>query len=725
MEMHGPSPVNDGSFMLRLAMAAGHCPVCGEAAEPGSCQSCGAEVPPAEGPSEYAVARNKALSSLVRRASEMRRRWQEDLAPGPKVTADQLAGAFVQSEVLERLDHAEQACQRLSCLDFDDKAALGTSVRAAVVGEVDLIEEVGDLCREIASLDVHPPQPELLGELLDAARRVEDMLLRLLETLSAQTIEEARRGEKGLQEAISQGPRAADLQPTALELFASADVDARVALAVGRPGSYLDASGFIDIGRVFGAYSGEEGPYERLARASAEYFRHLLPEDPDPSAGTFLILAAVNIASLNGPIRAHRCAKAMAELVGQAAALDSEAVSSVFERSVAEGPKLFAAASRVRMGMQLIRHASEMEAVEDELILREVMSSYLEITESAFRSHAWAMLEMQAVIDGKAPNGGDPPTLGSLLQRLRASPAALARDLADTTDADLRNAAGHSQYRWDRQAEEVEDLKTGQRWGVDDLEARTEALSDSVLGLDAGYLCGLIAAGIDFAAPREEVDPTLRALLVEAAFAVAGYELAELSQDSATASIRVDAEASLPALMTAVASMSALVKGVNAYRVMSADSGRALIDVAAERMLAATSGPEETRDLEIVRCFTDSEIRTGAPAADALFQSLVVQAKVVAATALQSLLLDGPTAEVAAKIRIRVEAVLELASDDPNLDLQATQVARRHLQRIVANTYSLERGQPKAFDALLRGIRATLSWADRQGISWPPEGERD
>jgi hypothetical protein len=202
----------------------------------------------------------------------MHQRWDGDPAPGAKVTADQLAGAFVQSEVLERLDHAEQACQRLSCLDFDDKAALGTSVREAVVGQLDLIEEVGDLCLEIVSLDVSPPQPELLARLLDAASRIEEMLLCFLETLTAQTIAEVREGEERLQEAISRGPWAAEVQPPALELFAAADIDARIAVAVGRPGSYLDASGFIDIGRVFGAYSGEESPYERLAEASGTYF---------------------------------------------------------------------------------------------------------------------------------------------------------------------------------------------------------------------------------------------------------------------------------------------------------------------------------------------------------------------------------------------------------------------------------------------------------------------
>jgi hypothetical protein len=31
------------------------------------------------------------------------------------------------------------------------------------------------------------------------------------------------------------------------------------------------------------------------------------------------------------------------------------------------------------------------------------------------------------------------------------------------------------------------------------------------------------------------------------------------------------------------------------------------------------------------------------------------------------------------------------------------------------------RGKPKALKALLRRIQAALAWADRQGVSWPPQ----
>jgi hypothetical protein len=725
VDAYGPSPVNDGSFTLRLAMAGAPCPDCEEVGEPGLCESCGAEVPQVEGLSEIAVARSAALSSPRERAIELQQGWHPGPLAGAQITGDQFAGAFLQSKILERFDEAELACQRLSCHDLDDSAALGTSVRGVVLEELRLLEELRALCLELATFDVVPPQPELRRNLLEAGMRIAEMLLCFLETITAQTVTQVREGEARLQEAISRRPRAGELEQPVIELLASADLDARIALAVGKAGTYLDESGFIDLSRIFGAYSGEGGPYQRSSKAATSYFRHLLPAELDASAGSFLILAAVNIASLDGPLRAHRCAAAMASLIRDAAALDRGAVAVVLERSVREGPKLFAAASRVRMGMALIRRVSELEDVDEQLILREVMSSYLEIAESAFRSNAWAVLNVQAVLDGKEPSEEDPPMLGSLLQRLGASNSELALTLAEAADADLRNAAGHAQYRWDSETEEVEDLQTGQRWSVDELEARTEALNDSVIGVDAGYLCGVTAAEIEVRPTDSDQDPNMRRLLLEAAFAVAGYELTELSQDGATATVTSKASASLPSLMTAVASQSALVTDVDGYRVISAASGRVLVDVAAERMLASTKGSEEMRDLEMIRCFTDSEIRTGASASEALGEGLVVQTKVVAGTALHALAFEGPTLSVVARIRGRSQAVLDYLDQHPGIPPKAAEAGRRRLGRIIACTFSLERAEPKALNHLLRGIRAACSWADRQGISWPPEGKVD
>jgi hypothetical protein len=511
------------------------------------------------------------------------------------------------------------------------------------------------------------------------------------------------------------------IEERAVELFASTDLDSRISLATGRPASYVDEAGFVDSGRIFTAFAGEEEPYERLAEAAASYFDYLLPGAPEPAAGTILILAAVNLSSLDRPLLAHGCAAEMAKLVAEAAKTDHEAVGVVFRRSAKEGPKLFAAASRVKAGMRLLRHASELEEIAEELFLREVMISYLEIAESAFRSVAWAVLGLQDVITGQEVGEEEPPTLGSLKQRLTASDSKLAERLGEAVDSELRNAAGHAEYRWDPEAAEVENLKTGRRWNVEELEERVEALGDSVVGVDAGYQCGLIASNVELRAPIESTDPVIRRLLIEASFSVAGYELADLSDDAATATVRALEDASLPPLMTAVAAQSALVPDAASYRVLDVDSGAALLDVPAERMSAATKGPSVTRDLEIVQCFTDSEIRTGRPASVAAGESLGVLVKVVAVTALRSLAFEGATSTAVVAIRERAEAVLEFANSHPEIEQAVARAARRRMERVVADTYPLERGEPKAVKGILRRIQAAFAWADRRDVSWPPQ----
>lgn len=711
--------------MLRLAMKAGHCPGCEEASEPGECEVCGAEVPDSEESTELAVTRRAVLASLLERAEELWRECSAERPPAARVTGEQLAGAVAQSKVLGLLDDAGLACQRLSTFDFDDAEVLGASAREAVAAELDLVEEVRDLCFELAAFDVRPAQPELHDELIAAGRRGVEMLLRFLETLDAQTIAEVREAEGRLQEAIHRSSTYIDLDDRVEALAQSTDLDARIALVTGRPGPYVDEAGFVSLGRVFGAFAGEEGVYDQLADAAATYFRHLLPGKLEPVAGAMLILPAVSLASIDRPLLAQRCATAMTELVDSAVALDREAVGAVLHRNAEEGPKLFAAASRVQAGMRLIRHASELEEIEEELILREVMNGYLEIVESAFRSYAWAVLQMQAVLKGKTLGQGEPPMLGSLLQRLRASDSGLARALAEAADVELRNAAGHAQYRWDPEAQEVEDLEKDRRWTVAELEERTEALGDSVVGVDAGYLCAAVAAGIEVDASAATSDPRIREQLVETSFALGGYEMTELSSDGATATVRAGGDASLLSLMRTVASLAALVEAKDAYRVFDADSGKALLDVPAEQMLAATRGAEETRDLHVVQCFADSQIRTGAQVSQAARDGFVLQVKGVAFNAEHALVLIGPSDPVVVGIRTRAEVVLDFLARHPEIDSQIAKAGKRRLERLIAATFALQRGEPKALDGLVRRLGAAFNWAEQQGVSWPPGFDGD
>lgn len=725
MEIHGPSQYNDGSFMLRLAMKAGHCPVCEEAREPGECEVCGADVPASEESTELAVRRRKVLASLLERAEGLWRECDAERPSGARITGEQLAGAVAQARLIGLLEDAELACQRLSTFDFDDAAVLGAPVRKAIIAELDLIEEVRDLCFELAAFDVVPDQPEVRKELIAAGKRGVEMLLRLLEALSAQTISEVRGAEGRLQEAIDRSSTYIGLHDRIEALAQISDLDARIVLVIGGPGPYLEEDGSVSLGRVFGAFAGEEGVYERLADAATTYLRHLLPGELEAVAGAMLILPAVGLASVDRPLLAQRRAKAMAELVAGAVALDREAVGAVLDRNAEEGPMLFAAASRVQAGMRLIRHASELQEIEEELILREVMNGYLEIAESAFRSYGWAVLQMQAVLDGKPLGQGEPPMLGSLLQRLRASESELARALGEAADVDLRNAAGHAQYRWDSEAEEVEDLRTGRRWSVDELGERTEALGDSVVGVDAGFLCAAVAAGIEVDASAASSDPGIRGQLAEASFALSGYELTELSSDGATATVRAGADSSPLALMRAVASLAALVDAPEAYRVFDADSGDALLDVPVERMIAATSGREETRDLQVVQCFADSQIRTGAAPSQAAGDGFVLQAKAVAFNAEQALILTGPLEAVVVEIRTRAELVLDFLARYPKIDPHIAKTGKRRLESVVGATFRAQRGEPKAVKELSRRLGAMFDWAQGQEVTWPPGSEAD
>jgi hypothetical protein len=660
------------------------------------------------------------LASLLERAEGL---WQEcdaERPRGARITGEQLAGAVAQSKLCDLLDDAGLACQRLSTFDFDDTDVLGTPVREAIAAELDLVEKVRDLSFELAAFDVVPDQPELREELIAAGRRDVEMLLRFLEALSAQTIAEVREAEGRLQEAIYRSSTYADLDDRVEDLAQSIDLDARIALVTGRPGPYLEEGGFVSLGRVFGVFAGEEGVYEQLADAATTYFRHLLPGELEPVAGAMLILPTVSLASIDRPLLAQHCATTMTELVDSAVALDREAVGAVLDRSAEEGPKLFAATSRVQAGMRLIRHASELEEIEEELLLREVMSAYLEIVESAFRSYAWAVLQMQAVIEGKSLGPEEPPMLGSLLQRLRASDSELARALGEAADVELRNAAGHAQYRWDSGAQEVEDLEKGLRWTVAELEEKTEALGDSVVGVDAGYLCAAVAAGIEVDASAATSDPRIREQLIETSFALGGYELTGLSSDGATATVRAGVDASLPSLMRTVASLAALVEAQDAYRVFDAGSGKALLDVPAERMLAATRGAEETRDLQVVQCFADSQIRTGAPASKAARDGLVLQVKAVAVNAEHALVLTGPSDPVVVGIRARAEVVLDFLVRHPEIDSQIAKAGKRRLERVVAGTFSVQRGEPKALNELGRRLGMAFDWAQKQGVVWPP-----
>lgn len=719
MEVHGPSEENDGSFMLKLSRADPSCPDCGEESQADKCAACGAEVVASDDLSGSAAVRSRAFADLSDRAEGVCRSFETAPVSGPKITGDQFAGAIVQTGLLSLLADVELSCQRLSVFDFDDEAAVSKEIRPAIASELDLAEQLRDVCMELSGFLVPALVAELRRDLLGKCLRPVEMLTVFLEMLSLTTASGVEECKERLQGIISSGKRYGDVLDRLEDFLEHADVDERIALLTGREGHYVDELGFVAVDRVFASYAREEGAYMELGKVAVSYFQHLLPTEIDLGNGAMLILPAISLASLDQPLVAHRCAQEMAGLVNRAVKLDSASVEDAFGQSTREGPKLFAAASRVHKGMRLIRVALQVDEVDEELLLREVLTGYQEIAESTLRSHGWAILKLQAIVEGEAEPEGDPPTLGSLQQRLQASKSQVARTLGEAVDVDLRNATAHSQYVWRSEDERVEDLSTGKQWTLEDLEEKTAALGDSVVGVDAGYVCGVAGAGVDLASFEFEPTHSMRQLLAEAAFAVAGYSVENLSADGATATVQaIDQRHDLAALMTAVAAQAAVVSEVDTFRVVESDSGRSLLDVPAERMRAATKGPELTKDLELIQCFTDSAKRTGAPAADAATESLALQSKAVAIVGMIELVTKGSAA--AEGIRTRSEAVLSFVQSHAELDVSTAKLMTQRLQRVVGDSYRSAQGGDSAAKSLWRRLRSVLSWADEEGTTWPP-----
>ena len=70
-------------------------------------------------------------------------------------------------------------------------------------------------------------------------------------------------------------------------------------------------------------------------------------------------------------------------------------------------------------------------------------------------------------------------------------------------------------------------------------------------------------------------------------------------------------------------------------------------------------------------------------------------------------------------IRGRVEAVLDFLRSQPEIDRAVEQAVRRRLECVVAATFPLER-RAEGPEELVRRVQASFTWAERQGVSWPP-----
>lgn len=644
-----------------------------------------------------------ALGPLLEEIGELRERFEHLPSPTVPLSDDQFAACVEDAQIL---------------------ALANEALREAAWKEIGRIRELSKLAAELARFA--PPQlgAELQATAMEASRQAAEAIKQRLETTPAGTIEEVRSGEELLQAALDSLDSSAEDALARARESSAPDLDARIALVLGKDGSYTDELGFIHPGRVFGAFAEEGSPFERLGQRAAAYFDHLLPDKEPPPAAALLILPAVTLASLDRPFFAHRRAGEMVELLATALARDAGEVHAVVEQTTNEGPRVFAAASRIHKGMRLILAAIESDTVDDELALREVMITYQELAESAYRAYGWAVLELEAIAAGKSASGLPAPTLGQLKQRLEGSDSSLALALGEACDPALRNASGHSQYRWDGEGTSIEDLKTGRRWSLEELAEKVDSLVNAVVGVDAGYCCFALGENLAERPPARASSghsPEIVGLLGEAIFSASGYEVLDLVDGGADVMVASAGDRSdLTALMTALASLSMVIPDEDAYRIVEAATGQVLLDVSGESMRAATGAPEQIQDLAILASFCDSAARVGGEDGAVARQSLALQAKIVAVGAMHELASTGATGAVLTRVRARAESVREFARQHEEIGEPILSTTTRRLERIVAGSYGVEREERRALEKLVNRIEALFSWAEEEGVIWPP-----
>lgn len=501
------------------------------------------------------------------------------------------------------------------------------------------------------------------------------------------------------------------------------DVNERVARVLKRPGSYVDELGLLAPSLVFGAFADHDEPFAVLGRRSHEYFGHLLPRQlPEPLSAALLVIPAVTVAILDRPLVAHRCARLMASLCEQALEVDRDDVQRLVERTSEQASVIFAAAARIDRALRLLAVGERAGVVDDIAALDIVMKTLLELSEASFRSVGWLALGLQDIAGGKPLSaGGLPPTLGELEQRLAACPAELCKELAQSSDSALRNAAGHAQYTWDAEAEEVVDLRTSQRWDLDALTRIVDALLGAVAGTDAGYACFLVGRAIEIPLPtwaEGAGGAFLVELLAQALFAARGFEVCEISPDGGRIVLAADTERDLSRLVPVLAGLGAIATATT-FCVHRQGDGNALVEVSAHVLSGARDAPAHLRDLALVDVMFDIGISTGGDPTEILHDVVAVLAKAAAMASLQQLATEPHSSAGFALIgdRLAYGRAFAKARGTPGDSVIREVVVR--LERATAASAAVRSAQ-QPIRRLISALMSLIRWADKQGVSWPP-----
>jgi hypothetical protein len=716
-----------GPFEIKLGFAAALCPNCEVAREPGVCPECGAEIPEVE-PGKLEQMRQKAFASLAGQARELVSSFDDPPEAEVSLSVDQFVACVVDLDVIAKASGFATLGNRLSGLDFDDPRIVGGLARQTIVEYLEWIRDLRRDLWELARFHAEGPAIDLREVALDIGRWAAEVVDTFLRALTSTSMGGAREATAVIHERLGHSPFHERFSQVMEELpaWATPNEDARVSVALGREGIYTDEDGHLVFEAILGAFADEAEPYKALGEAASSYFESVIgPGAAEGEGSALLIVPAATMATLDRPLLAHRLARLFHDLIGRALAVDRAAVEAVAGRAAEQAPLILAAASRIQKEFRLLSKVAEHDEIDDEVVVAALLDAHRELLESSYRTLGAVVLDLSQIERGQGPELEDePPMLGILMQRLEASADPGLQQLGGAADVALRNATAHSQYRWDSDKEEVRDLKTGQIWPWQELERTVDALVSTLAGVDAAWACLVVREDFELTpswlGEADAGDVTI--LSATLSFSAHGFTVTDIEHGGATVVIDRPDLTDPARLVPPLAGMTTIAQDRDRYVVRANDGGE-LIAIDGVVLRRATDAEPEMKDLAVQEVTLNAMINSGRHPTDALLEITVLDAKVVAVTALQELAADLERDAALDRLARRVAYLEQL--------VRPHQKERREFDRLLDKLDRLAASAGSATDGtnewrrLCDQLTGLTAWADKRGISWPPRFGRD
>jgi hypothetical protein len=614
----------------------------------------------------------------------------------------------------------------LGQFNFNDPAEIGGPVRRAASSFIRELEQIFRETEELAWFV--PPAPEVarIRELIVATGRYgTEIAIALLRTLTSTSLEEVVPLQRHFQELLSGYPYGSEFGETLdlLSSFAVADLDARVAIALGVDVPVTDDLGLLDPARVLAAFAGSEDPFTPLARASARFLSHLSNLDPEQvgADGAGLALPALGLATIDRPLAAHRAARHAAELLREVDNVDAAQTMRLLERTVNQGPRIFAAAKRIRDDVTYLACGY---AVDEADIIRRLVDTYKGLAESAFRDYAWLIDDAQRVVEGRPiANAARAPMLAELEQRFVGRKDPLSRTLVGAIDPILRNAQAHEEHRYDRANEEIV-LAGDVRLTLAQFERRIERLVSVAIALDAAFSIAVLERGETMGVPQWLTSgeaPFASELLARGILGAYGVDVVAISDEETVTFTYVGdaiaAERALPAL----AAMAQMFASSDYLELRCQDDAATTICVEVSAFRAFAEANEAVKDMALLGVFYSAGVLGGRDAETLLSETIALFVALIAQIDIPRIQLGLTTGDLTPLLQLdkRLAFTIGFARERGlSLDKDA-RIVVKHLSEARAMIFLVRRGQMHAARKMTAALSRAANWADRRGYRWP------